>query len=334
MMGLTLGKIRGLQQITDTGGIFTICAMDHRGSFAAMIDKNHPETVRSEVIEARKMELCATLGPHSSAVLLDPIYGAAQCINRSALPRGIGLLVSIEATGYSDRPEGRHTGLLEHWGVAQIKRMGAQAVKILVYYRFDLKEAARAQRETVAQVAEDCRKHDIPFLVEPVRYPVGDDKGNPARFAGRKGEMVIQAARDMTALPIDVLKSEFPADLNYEKDEGRLDMLCTALNEATPAPWVVLSAGVNFDTFRRQVEIASRAGASGFLAGRAIWQEAMVIPEAVERRRFLETVAVERMNVLKEIATKWAQPWYRKLGLTAAALTDVDDSWYRRYGNI
>jgi len=334
MTEMSLGKIRGLQQIADAGGIFTICAMDHRGSFAAMINREHPETVSEEDITARKMELCATLGVCSSAVLLDPIYGAAQSISRSILPRGAGLLVSIEATGYSDTPQGRRTGLLEDWGVARIKRMGAQAVKILIYYRSDLKEAALAQRETVARVAADCVRYDIPFLVEPVRYPVGNDKDDAARFAARKGEMVIQAARDITALPVDVLKSEFPADLKYEKDEGRLAELCAALNAATPVPWVVLSAGVNFDLFRRQVEIACRAGASGFLAGRAIWQEGMAITDAAERGCFLRTVAADRMKILSEIAARTAQPWYRKMGLAAASLAPVDGGWYRGYAGL
>ncbi|MBI2201538.1 MAG: hypothetical protein HYU43_06310 [Armatimonadetes bacterium] len=39
---LSIGKIRGLQQIADGRGIFAICAMDHRGSMREMIDPDRP----------------------------------------------------------------------------------------------------------------------------------------------------------------------------------------------------------------------------------------------------------------------------------------------------
>lgn len=36
-------------------------------------------------------------------------------------------------------------------------------------------------------------------------------------------------------------------------------------------PWVILSSGVDADIFGRAVSIAMKGGASGFLAGRAVW---------------------------------------------------------------
>jgi|GEM_PF-6179932 len=36
-MSLTIGKMRGLQQLSDERGILAMCAMDHRGSLARMI---------------------------------------------------------------------------------------------------------------------------------------------------------------------------------------------------------------------------------------------------------------------------------------------------------
>ncbi|GAI26842.1 unnamed protein product, partial [marine sediment metagenome] len=42
-------------------------------------------------------------------VLLDPIFGAAQCISHRVLPNNTGLLVSIEASGYSGEKEHRLT---------------------------------------------------------------------------------------------------------------------------------------------------------------------------------------------------------------------------------
>ena len=129
-MNLTIGKLRGLQQAANSDGIFTMCAMDHRGSLRSMIDEENPAEVSYEEMVARKLELCSSLAKYASAVLLDPIFGAAQCISHGVLPNVTGLLVSIEATGYGGGKEHRQTKLLDGWSVEKIKRMGASAVII------------------------------------------------------------------------------------------------------------------------------------------------------------------------------------------------------------
>ena len=43
MKRLNIGKTRGLQQIANPYGIFTICAKDHHGSLRSMIDEEHSE---------------------------------------------------------------------------------------------------------------------------------------------------------------------------------------------------------------------------------------------------------------------------------------------------
>ncbi|TET27029.1 MAG: tagatose 1,6-diphosphate aldolase [Dehalococcoidia bacterium] len=331
MNRLTIGKIRGLQQIANQDGILIMCAMDHRGSLRKMIDDEQPQKVSYEEMVARKLELCSSLAKYSSAVLLDPIFGAAQCVSHGVLPKDTGLLVSIEATGYSGDSEHRLTSLLEGWGVDKIRRMGGSAVKILLYYRPDLKQLASQQLKTVERVARECIKHDIPFLVEPKSYPIGGEVNNPQQFAIRKEELVIDTARDITALPIDVLKAEFPADLGYRKDKSELINLCRQLDSSSCVPWVILSAGVDFELFSRQVEIACRGGASGFLGGRAIWQEAVRIDNKKERIKYLETVAADRLKRLAEIASKYAVPWYKKLGMSRHQLATISETWYQQY---
>ncbi len=331
MKRLSIGKIRGLQQIASPDGILARCAMDHRGSLRSMIDEEHPGEVDYEEMVEHKLELCSSLAKYASAVLLDPIFGAAQCISHRALPDNTGLLVSIEATGYGGGKEHRVTRLLDGWGVEKIKRMGASAVKILVYYRPDLTELASQQLNTVNMVASECIKYDLPFLVEPKSYPVGDEINNPRQFAALKEKLVIKTARDITALPIDVLKAEFPADLHYKKDRSELIELCRQLDRSSQVPWVILSAGVDFELFCQQVEIACQAGASGFLGGRAIWQEAMHIDDARERVQYLSTVGVDRLKKLVEIANRYAVPWYQKLSKSAQELAQISERWYQQY---
>jgi tagatose 1,6-diphosphate aldolase len=331
MRNLSIGKIRGLQQIATNKGIFVMCAIDHRGSLQTTLEKELSKKIGYEEMVQYKLELCEMLAPHSSAVLLDPIYGAAQCIAGNVLPGNKGLLVSLEASGYQQNPDGRVTTLLEGWGVAKIKRMGGSAVKILLYYRPDLEDLSRKQLETVDLVAKQCIEHDIPFLVEPIIYPVGDEKTDSAQFAAKKSAMVIETARKITALPIDVLKAEFPVDIRFEKNAGKVLEACKKLSEASAMPWVLLSAGADYKVFREQVKIACQGGASGFLGGRGIWQEVLHLEDRKQRAKYLKTVAVGRFNELVEIAEKYAVPWYKKLGFSATELTKLNETWHKNY---
>lgn len=325
MRRLSIGKTRGMQQLANDRGILGMCALDHRGSLMRMLNHEHPGDVSYQTMVEFKLDLCEILAPHASAVLLDPVYGAAKAIACGVLSKDTGLLVSLEATGYSGEAEARVTDILTDWSVGKIKKMGATGVKLLLYYRPDVDVADR-QLSVVRQVAGDCLSMDIPFVLEPVSYKVGRAESEPESFAAVKPGLVIETAKQVTALPIDVLKAEFPSDLRYEKDHSRLLDLCHQLDEASQVPWVILSGGVDFDLFYRQVEVACQAGASGFLAGRALWQEATQNMPREERLKFLETTVVERLKALSSLANAHGTPWHAKF-----EPGDINEHWYSSY---
>jgi tagatose 1,6-diphosphate aldolase len=221
--------------------------------------------------------------------------------------------------------------------VKKAKRMGASAVKLLIYFRPDIKDVASKQLDLVARLAAQCIIEDIAFLVEPVSYPVEEkERVNQAgasskKFAEIKPGLVIETARQITTLPIDVLKAEFPADIKFEQDEGKLLGLCQELNQASRLPRVLLSAGVDFNSFRKQVEIACKAGASGFLAGRALWQEGAQISSREERMNFFQNTAAPRLKKLAEIANSYGKAWYSRLGAGNGKFALVTEGWYRSY---
>ena len=302
-----------------------MCALDHRGSLMKMLSAGQSQGAGYQELVDFKLDLCRVVAPHATAILLDPIYGAAQAIAAGVIPRTTGLLVSLEESGYSGEAEARVTNLLPEWDVKKIRKMGATAAKLLLYYRPDV-DVASKQLDTVQKLATDCVAEDMPFVVEPVSYRVANKEASPEDFAKVKPKLVVETARQITALPIDVLKAEFPADLEYEKDKARLSDLCHQLNEASQVSWVILSAGVNFELFYQEVELACRAGASGFLAGRALWQEATQIKSREERLNFLETTVVSRLESLTELANACGTPWYARL-----EAGEVDENWHRRY---
>jgi tagatose 1,6-diphosphate aldolase len=327
-MGLSIGKLRGLQQVADD---LTICAIDHRGALQRAMNAENPDAVTYQDMVDFKLDLCRAVAPFVSAVLLDPVYGAAQAIAAGILPGHIGLLVSIEKTGYSGERTARITELLTDWSVEKVKRMGASAVKLLVYFRPDLKATASRQLDLITKVADQCLKEDIPLLVEPVSYPVEEVGVSLPKFADMKPGLVIETARQITVLPIDVLKAEFPADMEFEQDEKKLLQLCQELDRASRLPWVLLSAGADFKTFKKQVEIACKAGASGFLGGRALWQEGVQIRSREERMTFFKTTAAPRLKELAEQVHKYGKPWYTKIGSVTGEFEAADESWYQKY---
>jgi len=331
VINISIGKLRGLQQLADSKGMMTMCAIDHRGALKRALNERNPAAVSYQHIVDFKLDLCQTLGQFASAILLDPQYGAAQTIAEGLLPGFRGLLVSMEKTGYAGDSTARVTELLPGWSVRKAKKMGASAVKLLIYFRPDLKAMASKQLDLVASLADQCIEEDIPFLVEPVSYPIEKSEAASKRFADTKPGLVIETARLVTALPIDVLKAEFPADIRFEQDEGKLLKLCQELTEASRLPWVLLSAGVDYNSFKKQVEIACKAGASGFLAGRALWQEGTQISSREERMRFFQNTAAPRLKELTEIADSYGRPWYFKLGVKNGKFAPVAEGWYQTY---
>ena len=90
-------------------------------------------------------------------------------------------------------------------------------------------------------------------------------------------------------------------------------------------PWVLLSAGVDFEQFKPQVQVACACGASGFLAGRAIWKEAAAMSTA-ERATFLQDVARDRLRQLLVIAAADARPW-----TDFYVAPESSEYWYETY---
>jgi len=323
----SVGKIRGLQATSTAQGLFAVLAYDHRGSLRRLMCPDAPDTVSYADAVALKLEIVTALAPHASGVLLDPVYGASQAVAAGSLPGWVGLLVALEETGYAGDASARRTRPLPGWSVAQIKRMGASAVKLLVYYHPDAGEVTAAQEALVSQVADKCRQHDIAFFLEPMSYGVDPDapKGS-ALFARDRTRVVVETARRLSRMGADVLKLEFPVNVAHEADESEWRAACRLVSEASVVPWALLSAGVDFATFQRQVEIACQEGASGYLAGRAVWQEAVALAGEA-RARFLREEAARRLDALAAIADREGRPWTEFYPPQL-----VPEGWYRTYG--
>jgi len=322
MRTLSIGKIRGLQQCSTPRGAISVLALDHRNNLRTAINSDSPDSVSDEMLTSFKREVISILAPVSSAVLTDPQFGAAQCIASTSLPGNCGLLVAAEETGYTGNPNARESKVLPGWSIEKTRRMGASAVKLLVYYHPDSSTAMDIEN-LVRQVANECAKYDLLLFLEPLSYSL--DPAAKKLDPESRRRVVIETAKRLTPLGVDILKAEFPLDITANESEMDWADACQELSAASVVPWVLLSASVSFETYLRQVNVACRQGASGVAVGRAVWQEAVLL-SGEERRAFLEQVARQRMARITELCDALAKPWN-----SFYSAGDPGSDWYINY---
>ena len=351
---LTPGKIRNLMNLADRDGRFKMLAIDQRGSLVRMIskamNKDKSEVTYDEMLFMKKA-IVVTLAPHASSVLIDPIYGYPNVVKY--FPKGVGVLLAYEETGYTDEAGERLTHLLKDWTAEKIKRSGANAIKVLLYYRKDASPKVREHQESIVrQVGEEAKKYDIPFILEPVGYALPKDgfEQKTPEYAKIKPRIVKEIVEEFSKdeYGVDILKIEFPADLKYTRefykefgngkdyvyDLSEVKDFVKEVNAAAKKPWVVLSAGVDIDEFVENVKLACEGGASGFLGGRAIWKESVnFMPNHDAVYDYLSTKGVENIERVKKAAES-AKPFWDHPSIGGFQNLNVEgagEDWYRNY---
>jgi len=217
MKPISIGKLRGLQQISSKRGTFTALALDHRQN----LRRANPVFVDNGELSQFKLDVISTLAQEATAVLLDPEVSAAQAIAQGDIPNNTGLVVALESTGYTGNTTSRQAQIIPGWSVEKAKRMGASAVKLLVYYHPD-SSTAKEIEDFTTKVADDCKRHDLVLMLEPLSYSLDE---NQKLTSEEKHYIVIETAKRLTSLNIDILKAEFPLDVN-DNDESRWLKAC------------------------------------------------------------------------------------------------------------
>ena len=323
-MNHRLGTIRGLDACASAGGTFTMLALDHRNNLRRILRPQDPQAVTTEEMVGFKQAIFAALASTSTGILTDAEYGAAQAVTGGALRGGVGLVVALEQTGYLGPSNARINDFLHGWSVAQAKKMGADGVKLLLYYHPDAINASDQER-LLMEVAEHCADADMPLFVEPLGFPLVE--GAPPLTGDARRDVVIRSARRLTALGGDILKAEFPYDATVT-DAALWREACAELDEATGIPWLLLSAGVDAATFEAQTQVACEAGASGVLVGRSVWGDGATLPPT-ERDTWERSEGVARLGRLRGIIEAAGTPWRSRSALISGEPVGAD--WYMDY---
>jgi tagatose-1,6-bisphosphate aldolase len=289
-----------LDVIADSRGKFAVLAMDQRSSLRRMLTAAG-RPAGDDDMSAFKVDVIETLSPLSSGTLTDVEYGVGPVRAAGALADGVGLLIAAEPAE-KEKVSGEYlTATDPRRDAAWVKANTGDAMKFLLYWNPDRPvsdhgvDLAQIALDVVAGIVADCSAAGIPSVIEPlVSFAPGVTVSQTEKEAA-----VVRSATRLAAVGMDLLKLEWPGDAQA----------CAAVSGALGSmPWALLSAGVAYEQFVERTRIALDNGASGFIAGRAIWGEAVAMA-GEERRTWLAEVAVPRLRGLTDLLADHGRGW-------------------------
>ncbi len=296
MTDVTLPAARstGLARVARPSGAFAMLAVDQREAMRAMFAEHQAAPVTDQQLTDFKVAATRVLTPYASAVLVDKQFAFDAVVEAKAVAPTCGL---IAAADHFIEGNGELVTAVEidrDVDPAAVRDQGAVAMKLLVIHRPD--EAAAIRIAMVEEFVQRCRDAGVVSIIEPV-----------AKAPRRGGSWdwdacVVAAAKELGSLGAELYKAEVPL-----KGQGPVDEIrrrCAQITDAVSSPWVVLSSGVPADLFPQAVELACREGASGFLAGRAVWA-AVIGSDDVERD--LHEVSIPRLQRLGDLVDEVVQ---------------------------
>ena len=296
MARMTTAEFRGYQQICGPNGAMMVIACDQRGGMRQILSADPAEQARisEAILGDTKSDIVEYLASAASCVLLDPVCAVPRVVDHGVLARDVALLIGLDASGFDVTPEGyRLSRLVPGIDARRVRELGGTGGKIMVYLRADKPEANTHNVAILRRCIEDFAHENLLLVVEFLTYALPNE--SPADYAAKVPWLVEQGTRISLDCGAKVLKLPYPGSAEA----------CAAVSRlAGEVPWAVLSAGVDHETFLGQVEIAMQNGASGVIAGRALWKDCISLDRAVQRDR-LQSVAVPRLRQIQAVLARY-----------------------------
>lgn len=278
-----------LKDITRPSGGFSMLAVDQREAMRLMFAAaGVPAPVTDGQLTDFKVNAAKILSPYASAILVDQQFCYRQVVEQNAIAESCAMIVAADAFIPGNGIPVDSVVIDKNVDAQAVKRDGGKALKLLVLWRSDEDPAQRL--EMVHNFNQLCHANGLLSIIEPVVRP-------PRRGdVFDREQAIIEAAKELGDSGADLYKVEMPL---YGKGTQQ-DLLNASqkLNEQISMPWVILSSGVDEKLFPRAVSVAMQAGASGFLAGRAVWSSVVGLPDA---ELMLRDISVPKLQRLGEI---------------------------------
>lgn len=249
-------KIYKLKKLLKNG-IFHIFAIDHHDVFACKmkgVDINNKNIVLEE-----KLRLINEVKDLTSAVLIDTYYffNGAKIIDEINIGE---VLVGIENNNYNIETINDNY-LTQKVSIKELSEAGCNMIKLFVYYHPDMKFSDDIDK-IVEYVSNECEKHNIPLMLEPILYQESPDNY----------DLTVRMLKRLSKYKVDVYKLVFPGNVNELSYEENLNR-CKSINDLVNTVWIILSSGVTNNEFKKQLEISGKAGGSGYAVGRSVWND-------------------------------------------------------------
>lgn len=286
-----------LDAIARPSGGLAMVAMDQRESLRHMFDQAGAGRPGDEVLIAFKAAVAEVLGPLASGFLADREFGLPTV--RAALPPTAGLILAADALTQEAGGPVEETALDDGALAPAFDRDRVVALKLLIIWRRDARRQQRVElaREFTRRAAE----LGLLSVLEPVVRATPEELDAGTWDAD---DAIVEAAQELSTVGQSLYKVQVPLAGRGTPDEQV--RASQRLDDAITGPWVVLSQGVDREHFAPAVEAACRGGASGFLAGRALWSDvvgAADVPAALRER------SLPRLERLVDIVDREARPW-------------------------
>lgn len=283
-----------LQKLQTSTGKYAMLALDQRESMRGMFDRlDDGEFVGDESLRSFKRLALELLTPYASAVLVDRPFGLGDSRPKE-IAQSCGLIVAVDVLHQRPGKEITDVSLDELVTVDYLHRVGADAVKLLVLWH--ARSGKDERRELVERVIELASDASVASLIEGIVRP---EPGQPWASRHERHEAILACAEELSGFSPDIYKAEVPGyspgDVSLVAEQSR------RLSEIVGMDWVVLSSGVAKEDFAAAVTEAVAGGASGFLAGRAIWADAVAEPDQAAAMR---ARSIDRLTALTDIVDR------------------------------
>ena len=286
-----------LTKLARPSGALAMVAVDQREALRGMFAAHQTTPVPDSQLTQFKVDVARELSPFASALLVDQEFGIDAIINQKALTGGCGLIAAADLLVGPPGGAATDTAVDPDVDPIRMRDIGSVGLKFLILWRNDESPDVRAQ--LVEDFNKLCKVSGLPSIIEIiVKAPTDTSKS-----FNREEELIIAAKEAATWKP-DLYKAEVP--FHGEGDLSAITKNAERISEAIGSPWVVLSNGVKQPFFNDAVKACAIGGASGFLAGRAVWAD---IVGSADIPQALRDVSIPRLEQLAEIVDAHAKPW-------------------------
>jgi sulfofructosephosphate aldolase len=272
-------------------------AVDQREALRGMFAAYQSTPVPDSQLTQFKVDVARELSPFASALLVDQEFGIDEIINQKALKGTCGLIAAADLLVGPAGGAATDTAIDLDVDPIRMRDIGSVGLKFLILWRND--ESPDSRAKLVEDFNKLCHISGLPSIIEIIVKPPTDT----SKSFNREEELII-AAKEAANWKPDLYKAEVP--FHGEGDSNLITKNAERISEAIGSPWVVLSNGVKQPFFNDAVKACAMGGASGFLAGRAVWAD---IVGAADIPQALRDVSIPRLEQLAEIVDAHAKPW-------------------------